>query len=101
MHLLKTFGFNKFSHWIWIILKSYKISISFIGKLIGYFSCERGMRQGDLVSPLCFCIVEEVLNIPLSSLVIQKKIKLVYGPWGFGVSFHSLFVDDVMVFLQR
>jgi hypothetical protein len=46
LNVLKKFGFNDiFCKWIHAILKSAKLSISINGKLHGYFSCSRGVRQ--------------------------------------------------------
>ncbi|KAI5395943.1 hypothetical protein KIW84_062224 [Lathyrus oleraceus] len=71
---LKQFGFNDtFTNWIWIILSSSKISISF---------------------------TKEVLSRSLTNLVIQNKIKLILGPRGLEVPSHCLFADDVMIFYR-
>lgn len=46
--VLKAFGFNNtFFNWIEVILKSASLSISVNGKAHGYFTCTRGVRQGD------------------------------------------------------
>ncbi|XP_019450635.1 PREDICTED: uncharacterized protein LOC109352905 [Lupinus angustifolius] len=63
MDTLKAFGFhNSFIHWIEVILNSAKLSISVNGHTVGYFSCKRGVRQGDPY-PLC------------SSVWLKKGIK--------------------------
>jgi len=55
--VLKAFGFNdKFCMWISSILHSTTISISINGAQQGHFSCNRGVRQGDPLSPLLFVI---------------------------------------------
>ncbi|XP_058775776.1 uncharacterized protein LOC131650051 [Vicia villosa] len=71
--LLKTltcFGFSsKFCNWIATILNYAKLSIGINGKQAGFFNCSNGVRQGDPLSPLIFCLAEEVLR------VIKKSIK--------------------------
>lgn len=54
-NVLESFGFNKvFCKWIHFILSSAKISISINGKHHDYFSCSRGVRQGDPLSLFFF-----------------------------------------------
>ncbi|PRQ36764.1 putative RNA-directed DNA polymerase [Rosa chinensis] len=63
LHVLHAFGFHqKNLHWVHALLRSAKLSLSINGRSVGYFSCGRGVRQGDLLSPLLFCLAEEVLS---------------------------------------
>lgn len=67
---LSSFGFNNtFCNWISVILHSATLSIGFNGKLTGYFSCSNGVRQGDPLCPLLFCLAQEVLSRNISTLV--------------------------------
>ena len=73
--VLKRFGFHpSFVSWISTILRSAMLSIRISGILVGFFPCSRGVRQGDPLSPLLFCLAEEVLSRCISKLVNDKKI---------------------------
>ena len=101
LKLLKAFGFNTiFCDWIKVILESAYISISINGKKRGYFKCKRGVRQGDPLSSLLFCLVEDVLSISISNLVREGKIKQIKGTRHSMVPSHILYVDDIMLFCK-
>ncbi|XP_019435039.1 PREDICTED: uncharacterized protein LOC109341552 [Lupinus angustifolius] len=75
------FGFNsKFTDWIRIILHSAKLSINVNGQSVGFFSCRRGVRQGDPLSPLFFCLAEDVLSRGISKLVLEGQLCPFSGP---------------------
>jgi hypothetical protein len=100
--LLSVLNFFCFSHvfcnWIEVILNSATLSISINGSQHGYFKCSRGVRQGDLLSPLLFCIAKEVLSRGLAKLVEDGKLDLIKGSRHSLVPSHCLYVDDIMVF---
>jgi hypothetical protein len=99
LKVLRSFGFcDKFCNWIDTILKSASLSISVNGKMHGYFNCTRGVRQGDPLSPLLFCIAEEVLSRNLSKLVVDGQLRSFKGTRNVPVPSHCLYADDVLVF---
>ncbi|PNX82112.1 ribonuclease H, partial [Trifolium pratense] len=99
--VLQQFGFNTtFCNWIKSILASASMSISINGALNGYFNCTRGVRQGDPLSPLLFCLAEEVLSRGISLLVDEGKIELIKGSRNTRVPSHCLYADDIMVFCK-
>jgi ribonuclease HI len=101
LKVLRSFGFNeKFCNWIDVILKSANLSISINGKMHGYFNCSRGVRQGDPLSPLLFCIAEDVLSRYLSKLVDEGKLQLIKGTKSIKVPSHCLYADDIMIYCK-
>jgi hypothetical protein len=101
LKVLKAFSFcEKFCSWIDTILKSAKLSISINGKLNGFFSCKRGVRQGDPLSHLLFCIAEDVLSRGISKLVESRKLELIKGTRHMNFPSHTLYADDIMIFCK-
>lgn len=101
LKVLKKFGFNVlFCKWIQSILMSAKLSVSINGKLHGYFSSSRGVRQGDPLSPLLFCLAEEVISMSLTKNVVNGNLKLVKGTRDIAVPSHILYADDMMIFCK-
>jgi hypothetical protein len=89
-----------FCNWIHVILKSAFLSISINGKAEGYFNCSRGVRQGDPLSPLLFCIAEDVLSRSITKLVSDGKLDLIKGTRHSKVPSHTFYADDLMVFCK-
>jgi hypothetical protein len=99
--VLEAFGFIPlFCTWMNNILHSAKLSISINGKQEGYFDCSRGVRQGDPLSSLLFCLAEEVLSRGLSKLVSDGHLKLLKGTRTTSIPSHILHADDVMLFCK-
>lgn len=101
LKVLEAFGFNrKFCDWIKLILNSTKLSFLVNGKSVGFFPCKRGVRQGDPLSPLLFCLAEDVLSRGISHLVQAGLLKTCLGPKSFSTPSHVLYADDVLVFCK-
>lgn len=64
----------------------------------GYFAWKRGVRQGDPLSPILFCLAEEVLSRAISLAVANGKLNLMIGSKGVRMLSHSLYADDVKLF---
>jgi hypothetical protein len=101
LRVQKAFAFNQvFCHWIHSILLSAKISISINGKHHGFFNCSRGVRQGDPLSPLLFCLAEEVISRSITQLVRHGKLTLIKGSRHMDIPSHILYADDIMLFCR-
>jgi len=99
--VLKAFGFSDiFCFWINSILHSATISILINGSQHGYFNCTRGVRQGDPLSPLLFCIVEEVLSRGITKLVQEGKVELISASRNSQIPSHCFYADDLMVYCR-
>lgn len=59
-----------------------------------------GVSQDDFLSPLLFCLVEEVLSKGISYLVDSGIIKLIKCVGNCQVPLHSLFAYDIMDFFK-
>jgi hypothetical protein len=101
LKVLHCFGFNEvFCNWIHVILQSAFLSISVNGRAEGYFNCSRGVRQGDPLSPLLFCLAEDVLSRGISILVNSGVLDQIKGTRHFKVPSRTFYVDDLMVFCK-
>jgi hypothetical protein len=101
LKVLKTFGFNAtFCNWIQVILQSAFLSISINGRSHGYFNCSRGVRQGDPLSPLLFCLAEDVLSRSITKLVSDGKFNLIKGTRNLNVPSHCFYADDLMIYCR-
>lgn len=99
LKVLNCFGFNQtFCNWIQVILNSGFLSVSINGKSHGYFKATRGVRQGDPLSPLLFCLAEDVLSRSISKLVDEGKLHLIKGTKNVSVPSHTFYADDLMIY---
>lgn len=101
IHVLQAFGFNAtFCKWMRVILHSAKLSFSVNGHAVGHFPCKRGVRQGDLLSPLLFCLAEDMLSRGISKLVCNYQLFPMSGPRGWQIPSHAFYADDIMIFCR-
>lgn len=101
LKVLQAFGFHQqFCAWILSILKSAKLSFLVNGHSVGFFSCKRGVRQGDPLSPLLFCLAEEVLSRSISNLVNDGKMSLMSGLRNCKPPSHILYAFDILIFCR-
>lgn len=101
LRVLSLLGFSPtFVAWIDYLLHSAKLSILINGAPEGYFSCSQGVRQGDPLSPLLFCVAEEVLSKMIARAANSGELSSLF--LGRNISFpsHLLYADDVIVFCR-
>ncbi|XP_017245327.1 uncharacterized protein LOC108216978 [Daucus carota subsp. sativus] len=102
IHLLKKLNFqDKWVKWIEAILKTCRISVLVNGSPTKEFTPERGLRQGDPLSPLLFNLVGEVLHCMLvkaEEAGVFQGIRL--GNEGGTVS-HLQYADDTVIFVEN
>ena len=99
--VLSRFGFHpSFVDLISTILRSTMLSIRINDSLVKFFPCSRGVRKGGLLSPLLFCLAEEVFSGGLSKLVNDKKILHMVSSQGFLTPSHILYANDIFVFCR-
>ncbi|GAU22700.1 hypothetical protein TSUD_138230 [Trifolium subterraneum] len=56
--------------------------------------------EGDPLSPLLFCLAEDVLSRSISKLVLDGRLNLIKGTRKFNVPSHSFYADDLMIFCK-
>lgn len=101
LKVMHKFGFsNLFFSRIKSILFSSKLYIYINGSRDDYFDCKKGVRQGYLLSPLLFCLVENVLNRVIKKIVEQVNLYIINGPKGSLVPSRVLYANYIMLFFQ-
>lgn len=87
--------------WISNIFYSTRVSLLIDDSLTSEFSPERGLRQGDPLSPLLFNLVAEVLHIMLIQDENQGIFKgVIIGDNNSSIS-HLQYADDIIIFLKN
>ncbi|KAE8681229.1 hypothetical protein F3Y22_tig00111338pilonHSYRG00418 [Hibiscus syriacus] len=70
---------NIFISWIEACFKEARYSISLNGSLIGYFKGQRGIRQGDPLSPIIFVLSMNILSKILNIAAVRGNTDSVVG----------------------
>lgn len=98
LEVLNAFGFSDILIiWIHNVLKSMRLSVLVNGSPTGYFLCSCGVHQGDPLSPLLFCIVEEVLTRYLTYSVTNGSLQPMEARRSLSVPSYLLYANDVLL----
>nr|KAJ0210611.1 hypothetical protein LSAT_V11C400216830 [Lactuca sativa] len=87
---------GKWRSWIQGCLSSARASVIVNGSATKKFSMERGIRQGDPLSPFLFILAAEGLNVAMEEVVEQRIFKGISLPRSGPVLSHLQYVDDVI-----
>ena len=83
-----------------ICVKENHFSLLVNGHSTPFFTAYRGLRQGDLLSPTLFILIEEILSRSLILAIAQGLIQPYYSKIGCLIISNSMFADDVILFLN-
>ncbi|XP_071714226.1 uncharacterized protein [Rutidosis leptorrhynchoides] len=99
MEIMEIMGFgSKWRGWILSCLKSASVSILVNGSPTSEFKLERGVRQGDPLSPFLFIIAAEGLNVLTKRAVLTKRfLGVEIGSEKILIS-HLQYADDTIFF---
>ncbi|CAL5388524.1 unnamed protein product [Camellia sinensis] len=101
LSMMKNLGFGeKWVGWIWSCISTSRISVLVNGSPTAEFSPQKGLRQGDPLSPFLFNIVAEGLNILLERAKEKGMIRgASVGHQELKIS-HLQFADDTIIFCE-
>lgn len=90
---------SKFLGWVSQCITTPTFSISVNGQSSGFFESEKGLRQGDPLSPYLFVLTMEVFSQLLASRFESGFI--LYHPETSELKIsHLMFADDIMIFFD-
>jgi hypothetical protein len=99
--VLKCFGFsNKWIGWISQFISTPTFSILLNGGSYGFFHPQRGLRQGDPLSPFLFIMGTEVLSCLLLRAENMEYIHGIRAARGCTPIIHLMFADDLLLFTR-
>uniref|UniRef100_A0A251RWC4 Putative reverse transcriptase domain, Reverse transcriptase zinc-binding domain protein n=1 Tax=Helianthus annuus TaxID=4232 RepID=A0A251RWC4_HELAN len=97
--ILSQMGFSfKWCSWIKGILSSARASVLVNGAPTFEFKCNKGMRQGDPISPFLFVIVMESLSCMISRACELGLVRSIDLPFDGPSVSHLFFADDAIIF---
>ena len=99
LKILSLSGFPpQFTHLIEQCITTPTFSILINGGPVGNFSSQRGLRQGNPLSPLLFIICTEALSRLLTRKSMMGSLKVIKIARNCDPLTHLLFADDLLVF---
>ncbi|KAM0043465.1 putative RNA-directed DNA polymerase [Helianthus debilis subsp. tardiflorus] len=98
VNVLRQMGFqDKWCSWIFGVLSSAQASVLVNGSPTFEFKSDKGMRQGDPISPFLFMIVMEALSYLLDKACEVQILKGVHLPEDGPLVPHLFYVDDAFI----
>ena len=100
IYMLDHCGFpKKWRRWVSFCISTVKFSFLINGTPYGFFKSSKGIRQGDLLSPLLFVIVMDAFSKMLDKVVRNGLMSRVsVGPMGNSLQVtHLLFANNSLV----
>ncbi|KAJ0476914.1 putative RNA-directed DNA polymerase [Helianthus annuus] len=98
LDILGQMGFSgKWCSWIKGVLSSARASVLINGSPTFEFKCNKGMRQGDPISPFLFIIAMEALSCMINKACGLEIIKGVILPNGGSTISHLFYADDAII----
>ncbi|XP_074298718.1 uncharacterized protein LOC141629644 [Silene latifolia] len=100
-YVKELYGFPpRFTKWVLACVTSSHFSLNINGSVEGFFPGQRGLRQGDPLSPYLFVLCMEVLSRLLRTLPTHPGFS--YHPKCVKVKLtHLIFADDLLVFTRE
>ncbi|KAM0036124.1 putative RNA-directed DNA polymerase [Helianthus debilis subsp. tardiflorus] len=96
--IMEQMGFpNRWCMWIMGILQSARSSILVNGSPTFEFKCQKGLRQGDSLSPFLFLVVMEALSCVLNKAVSIGEFQGVRLDKDGTVISHLFYADDALI----
>ncbi|KAL7613271.1 hypothetical protein Lser_V15G07429 [Lactuca serriola] len=92
---------GKWRSWIRGFLSSARASVIVNGSTTKEFALERGIRQGEPLSPFLFILVVEVLNIVTEEVAEQKISKGITLPNMSPIISHIQYADNVIFLVNN
>ncbi|WMV13599.1 hypothetical protein MTR67_006984 [Solanum verrucosum] len=104
LNVLRQMGFgSKWLKWIEVCIKTVKFSILVNGEPVGFFASERGLRQGDPLSPFLFILAMEGFDSMMRIATQNRWIKgfQIGDRIGNGKEIsHLLYADDTIILCE-
>ncbi|WMV55675.1 hypothetical protein MTR67_049060 [Solanum verrucosum] len=104
LKILRDMGFgNKWINWINFCISTVKFSLIINGSPEGFFQSQRGLRQGDPMSPFLFILAMEGLNFMIRRARENGWIRGFCANRTMGNAMeisHLLYADDSLVFCE-
>ncbi|XP_035840393.1 uncharacterized protein LOC118487561 [Helianthus annuus] len=98
-NILLGFGFsNKMVNWIMVCVSTASYSVCVNGNVHGYFKGNRGLRQGDPLSPYLFTLVMEVLTGILHHMIRIDSFFKFHNKCEKQQIINLCFADDLFLF---